>query len=589
MSIALIFLILPALFEPYEAVGFFDQSLHSAGTTTVHIPEAPGNIPAVELSVIREALGDQGYGAATAGALATQFSRELLTPVATATENPAIVSSHTPNPPAAFTLTPKVPSATSTGAKTKTPSPEPDLTQAPLVTRYFWIVTATETTRPAEQRTHTPTASATRTPSATPTQTTSPTASATQTATVTSTVTLTATATSTATTTFTPTPSQTASATASATQTATATSTFAPTAAATLTATATFTPTPTQTASATLHATTTASRTATLTPVPSVTVPAVATATPTATVTRAASATLTSSVTPTQTISISPTATISATALTTSTPIPTETLTQTPTSTTTSIPTPTRTSTPTPTPTQLPSATPAPTLPSTPVGEATPTATASPTSIPSFTPIPSQTRAPTETPTLEPSATPTREGCIDPNRIAGILPSDDTYIYHVKPGFNYGGETLIQIRPEYNGEMRGLLRFDLSAIPAGAMITSATLYLNAVDGNNGHVNSVYRVTTGWNEATATWTFPWNLPGGDFEDQTLIATFEIGASGCAIPVDLTGLVSAWVDGTYENEGILIRAVGPRSVAHYVSKEDVANPGLRPQLMIAYELP
>lgn len=148
---------------------------------------------------------------------------------------------------------------------------------------------------------------------------------------------------------------------------------------------------------------------------------------------------------------------------------------------------------------------------------------------------------------------------------------------------------MIQIRPEYNGEMRGLLRFDLSYIPAGAVITSATLYLNSIDGNNGHVNSVYRVTTGWDEETATWIFPWNVPGGDFAEQALITTFEIGPSGCAIPVDLTGVVSGWVNGSFENQGILIRASGPRSVAHYVSKEDSANPGLRPQLVVVYEIP
>lgn len=137
--------------------------------------------------------------------------------------------------------------------------------------------------------------------------------------------------------------------------------------------------------------------------------------------------------------------------------------------------------------------------------------------------------------------------------------------------------------------MRGLLRFDLSDIPAGATIRSATLYLNSVDGNRGHVNSVYRVTTEWNEGTATWNDPWNTPGGDFDGQALITTFEIGAMGCAIPVDLTSLVTSWVEGGYANYGILITASGPRSVAHYVSKEDTVNPALRPQLVVTYELP
>jgi hypothetical protein len=245
-------------------------------------------------------------------------------------------------------------------------------------------------------------------------------------------------------------------------------------------------------------------------------------------------------------------------------------------------PTPDATYTPTPTLTWTPvySTTPTPILSTTPSETNTPTGTLTA----SVTPTTITVTPPS--PTIEPTSTPTAQQCILPESVTGELPSDDTYLYHVKPDSNYGGESTINIRPEYNGEMHALLRFDLSGIPEGATITSATLYLNGLDENNGHDNSVYLLTTAWDEESATWNYPWSVPGGDFDDQVLLASFEMGQYGCAIPIDLTDLVTGWTNGTYENYGILISASGPRSIAHYVSKEDPVNLDQRPRLAITY---
>lgn len=188
----------------------------------------------------------------------------------------------------------------------------------------------------------------------------------------------------------------------------------------------------------------------------------------------------------------------------------------------------------------------------------------------------------TSTPT--PTATPPQ--CILPGEISGVLPSDDAYIYRVKAGTNYGSEATIDIRPEFNGEMRGLLRFDLSEIPAGSTILAAHLYLNPVDSNNGQVNSIYRVTTQWSEGTVTWNDPWNIPGGDYDPTSLYQNFDAGSSGCVTQVTVTNLVSDWVNGTYPNYGLLITAAGPRSFARYSSKDDPAHPELAPRLEVIY---
>ncbi|GAP14915.1 disaggregatase related repeat [Longilinea arvoryzae] len=145
---------------------------------------------------------------------------------------------------------------------------------------------------------------------------------------------------------------------------------------------------------------------------------------------------------------------------------------------------------------------------------------------------------------------------------------------------------MIDIRPDFNGEMRGLLRFDLSAIPAGATILSAHLYLTPTDANNGQVNMIYRLTSNWYEETATWNEPWGVPGGDYDPASLYGDFDAGSTGCVTRVDVTNLITGWVDGTYANYGLLITAAGPRSFARYISKDDPAHPDLAPRLDVVY---
>lgn len=75
-----------------------------------------------------------------------------------------------------------------------------------------------------------------------------------------------------------------------------------------------------------------------------------------------------------------------------------------------------------------------------------------------------------------------------------------------------------------NNIQRSLIQFDLSSIPAGSVVNSATLTLNAdtrFRGNAaGQPVEVYRVTRPWDEAGATWIHaaandPWATQGGDY--------------------------------------------------------------------------
>lgn len=76
----------------------------------------------------------------------------------------------------------------------------------------------------------------------------------------------------------------------------------------------------------------------------------------------------------------------------------------------------------------------------------------------------------------------------------------DTWINNYDPNLNFNGETKLNVQG--TEDIKTLVRFDLSSIPAGATITSATLSLYNYSYNNaanGGTLSVYRVNKPWVE------------------------------------------------------------------------------------------
>jgi hypothetical protein len=354
-----------------------------------------GNIlPAVDISIIREALYDENFGINEVETRMSILQEELKIPV------PIITSSNNPSPieqpNMTYTKTPTIiksitlPTRTITSTNTFNLSPTatrtifilPSKTPTRTTTNIFFI---TATISPTRTPTRTATNKPTNTPTNTPTKMVTNTATYTPTDTPTSTPSYTETNTPTNTPTHTPTekptmtPINTTTNTATNTPTQTATNTFTPTPTQTFTDTPTLTPTPTNTATQTptFTSTSTATATATLTP----------TAPPTLTQTPTNTATHTSTYTATLIPTVIPTPSF------TFTPTPTYTLTPSPSSTSTNTPTwmPTFTSLPTITGTISPTHTP----------------TYTPTVSPSLTPTPFNTVVPSPTPIFTSSPTPT--------------------------------------------------------------------------------------------------------------------------------------------------------------------------------------
>jgi Bacterial Ig domain/Immunoglobulin domain len=153
---------------------------------------------------------------------------------------------------------------------------------------------------------------------------------------------------------------------------------------------------------------------------------------------------------------------------------------------------------------------------------------------------------------------------------------------------------------------RTLLRFDLSAIPAGAVVSSVTLQITTVMIPLSPVNSTFdirRVLQSWSEGGVSWNSrsgagtPWQVPGATGSGDSVSTPSSFIAVGSANFANYTfpstaGLVAdvqAWVNDASLNFGWLLiseNEVAPETARRFGSRENDTHP---PVLTISYSLP
>jgi hypothetical protein len=148
-----------------------------------------------------------------------------------------------------------------------------------------------------------------------------------------------------------------------------------------------------------------------------------------------------------------------------------------------------------------------------------------------------------------------------------------------KPSKNHGASGSLAVGSVPPGERQALLRFDVGAIPPGAIVTSATLTMSTLLGGGASVH-VHRATAAWDESTVTW--------GSFG----------GAQGAHVEADLPGvpsvvstnvktLVQGWASGIYPNDGVLLERALTGSTIYASSEDPVVS--RRPKLDVCYVPP
>lgn len=289
----------------------------------------------------------------------------------------------------------------------------------------------------------------------------------------------------------------------------------------------------------------------------------------------------------------------------TNTPSPTATATRTSTFTSTATMTPTATpvpmQTPTMTRTHTPTATPLPTM----------TPTRAPTGTPTLTPSATHTstHTPTGTPSATPTAPPTHTATATPaapiapvtltlqQGAAGYAGSQDTSMDGWNPNTNLGTYQKLVIRA--GGWNDALIRFDLSAIPAGATVHRAILALYVVDRTNTSslIVSAHKVLRSWVDVEANWNLArageaWAQPGAESpadRDPEPAAITTFSATNTWNELDITSLVQYWVNNPDANYGVILQGSSSAGVAYYAGSNEYWNAGLRPKLTVHYTPP
>lgn len=101
----------------------------------------------------------------------------------------------------------------------------------------------------------------------------------------------------------------------------------------------------------------------------------------------------------------------------------------------------------------------------------------------------------------------------------------DSFLYEVAPSTEYGAAVDLMLNDRLNYTARAILEFDISGLPGGATLSSATLqlYYPTYGGAdpNGKTVWAYKLTrTDWIELEANWTkyqtfLSWTSAGGDY--------------------------------------------------------------------------
>ena len=171
-----------------------------------------------------------------------------------------------------------------------------------------------------------------------------------------------------------------------------------------------------------------------------------------------------------------------------------------------------------------------------------------------------------------------------------LTPLQDTTLSAWAMG-NHGAENYLEVRQP--GVTSAAVQFDLSQLPAGAVIISARLRLYSPFASN-YTNRLYMTAypldKAWGEGEATWLLadaatPWNGSGAVLDHGDPLGWGWLGAPGWVeFEIDPARLL----DNAY---GFLIRGEGTwnREVAYSFFSREYGNPGVRPRLIVEYSAP
>jgi hypothetical protein len=180
---------------------------------------------------------------------------------------------------------------------------------------------------------------------------------------------------------------------------------------------------------------------------------------------------------------------------------------------------------------------------------------------------------------------------------ASLTPVADAYIDGKKTTTNFGAAASLTVNG--NPDDAALLRFDLSSIPAGSTLRSATLSLN-ITGASTNTYEIYELKRNWSESQVTWkkansSANWQSAGaqGSLDrGSTVLGTIHSTAAGTSI-INLTtagvAAVQGWINNPATNFGFVIEDYANANKDDLVFSSKEAAVANRPKLQLVYDPP
>lgn len=183
--------------------------------------------------------------------------------------------------------------------------------------------------------------------------------------------------------------------------------------------------------------------------------------------------------------------------------------------------------------------------------------------------------------------------------VNGYTGTVDIYLSSWEPNRNYEGSQQLWVRSD--DAWTSLIRFDVSAIPHGAVIKAATLRLGIVSGTPDERDmdiAVYGIRRPWNPREATWNLarandPWELAGCNgltVDRDPQPSDTEVITRTAQRPIlTVTELVQRWVSDPASNYGLVLKGGGTQSGYYAFASSESLNIASRPQLQVIYVVP
>jgi LPXTG-site transpeptidase (sortase) family protein len=212
------------------------------------------------------------------------------------------------------------------------------------------------------------------------------------------------------------------------------------------------------------------------------------------------------------------------------------------------------------------------------------------------TPTPTSTATITPTPTLMPLTFSFQDGVFPSASYNGMV---DTYISQEHQFGNYGLASALQVNGVTTtgaaNANHALLKWDISLIPPGSEILSASLTFNVIT-PTVDTYPIYQLLKPWVYNEASWEnyaggLPWQVPGAlgpeDRGAQVLTSFAPISAGQYVISLN-RAVVQSWIDTPALNYGLII-ADSTGTVPVIFDSAESTTPSYRPKLTIQFKYP